>query len=149
MLVAAPRDRVMEPQSSPVRLMAVTVNENYGENSRDADAIYEQEDSDDEELELTRHPIQTDSESDSTEPTSGSPNQQPQAVLGSRGYMQTIGSTIQAGTGPATIQLQIRPEICRQVNQLQFRHINQQYQIPARRPIQTDSESDSTQYACR
>ena len=113
MLVAAPRDRVIKPRSSPVRLMAVTVNENYLENSRDNDAIYEQEDSDDDELELTRHPIQTDSESDSTEPTSGSPNQQPQAGLRSRGYMQTIGSTIQAGTGPAVVQLQIRPEICR------------------------------------
>ena len=70
MFAAAPRDRLMELQDSPVRMMAVTVNENYMENNRDDDAIYEQEDSDDDELELTRHPIQTDSESDSTEPTS-------------------------------------------------------------------------------
>ena len=144
MLVAAPHNRVMELQDSPVRMMTVTVNENYEGSNRDDDDLYEQEDSDDE-IEMTRHLIQTDSESDSTEPTSGSPNQQPQAASRSGGYMQTIIPTIQSGTGPATTQLQFRPEIRMQVNQLQFRHINQRYQAPARRPIQTDSESDSTE----
>ena len=75
-LVAAPCDRVMEPQENPVRMMTVTVNENYEERYRDDDDLYEQEDSDDE-IELTRHPIQTDSESESTKPTSGSPSQRP------------------------------------------------------------------------
>ena len=69
MLVSEPRDREMEPQENSVRLMTVTVNENYEERYTDNDSLYDQDDSEDD-MELTRPPIQSDSESESTKLTS-------------------------------------------------------------------------------
>ena len=68
MLVSEPRDREMEPQTNSVRLMTVTVNENYEEEYTDDDSLYDQNDSE-EDIELTRPPIPSDSESESTQLT--------------------------------------------------------------------------------
>ena len=78
MLVSEPRNREMEPQTNSVRLMTVTVNENYEEKYTDDDSLYDQNDSE-ENIELTRPPIPSNSESESTQLTIRSSNRRPQA----------------------------------------------------------------------